>query len=86
MRDHGNGGDGRSHGGESRPTWTGGGRPMPLNSRRVTGPILRSVAAKLGLPTRASAEEMIDGRLEELGREPRDVLVGGLWKPTSMAP
>ena len=64
-------------GGESPPRGQGG-RPMPLNSRRVTGPILRSVAATLGLPTRASAEElrqMIDGRLEELGREPRDVLV-----------
>ena len=61
-------------GGESPPRGQGG-RPMPLNSRRVTGPILRSVAATLG---RASAEElrhMIDGRLEELGREPRDVLV-----------
>ena len=61
---------------------------MPLNSRRVTGPILRSVAATLELPTRASAEElrqMIDGRLEELGGEPRDLLwSGGLWKPTCL--
>ena len=51
-------------------------RTVPLNSRRVTAPILRCVAVNLGVPTSASAEElrqMIDGRLIEQGREPRDV-------------
>ena len=59
-----------------------GGKLMPLNSRRVTGPILWSVAAMLGLPTHASAEElrqMINGRLEQVGRKPRDVLVAVGW-------
>ena len=53
-------------------------RTVPLNSRRVTAPILRCVAAGLGLPTAASVEElrqMIDGKLLEQGREPRDVQV-----------
>ena len=60
--------------GESPPR----GRPLPLNSRWVTGPVLRSVAAKLGLPTSASGEDlrqMIDERLTEQGQEPRDILV-----------
>ena len=55
-----------------------GARPMPLNSRRVTRPVLRSLAAELGLPTSASTEDlrqMVDGKLADMGREPRDVLV-----------
>ena len=67
---------GRSSG-DSTPRGVGV-KPMPLNSRRVTGLILRSVAASLGLPTSAPVEDlrqMIDGELAERGREPRDVLL-----------
>ena len=65
---------GRSSG-DSTPRGVGV-KPMPLNSRRVTGLILRSVAASLGLPTSAPVEDlrqMIDEELAEQGREPRDV-------------
>ena len=64
-------------GGESSPREAGA-RPMPLNSRRVTRPVLGSLAAELGLPTTASNEDlrqMIDGKLADMGRQPRDVLV-----------
>ena len=44
-------------GGESSPRGAGA-RPMPLNSRRVTRPVLRSLAAELGLPTTASNEDL----------------------------
>ena len=53
-------------------------RPMPLNSRRVTALVLRTVAARLELPTSASPEDLrqiIDGKLVEQKREPRDVQV-----------
>ena len=52
-----------------------GARQMPL---RVTRPILHSLAAELGLPTSASTEDlrqMVDGKLADMGRELRDVLV-----------
>ena len=64
-------------GGESPPRGAGA-RPMPLNSRRVTRPVLRSLAAELGLPTTSSNEDlrqMVDGKLTDMGRQPRDVLV-----------
>ena len=53
-------------------------RPMPLNSRRVTALVLRTVAARLELPTSASPEDLrqiIDGKLVEQECEPRDVQV-----------
>ena len=52
--------------------------PFPLNSRRLTGLYLRSIAKVIGLPTAGTAEEtrvMIDGRLTEMGRDPRNVQV-----------
>ena len=52
--------------------------PFPLNSRRLTGLYLRSIAKALGLPTAGTAEEtrvIIDGRLTEMGRDPRNVQV-----------
>ena len=71
-------------GGEDEPRGTGA-RPMPLNSRRVTGPVLHSLATELGLPTSASTadlRQMVDGKLEDMGREPRDVLVVIEWETT----
>ena len=53
-------------------------RLLPLNLLRVIGLVLRSVTAKLGLPTSASVEDlrqMISGHLTEQEREPRDILV-----------
>jgi len=44
----------------------------------VTALVLRTVAARLGLPTSVSPEElrqMIDGKLTDQGREPRDIQV-----------
>ena len=55
-----------------------GGRPLPLNSRRMKAVNLQRLARRLGLPTSASAEEtrqIIDGKLSEMGREPRNVQV-----------
>ena len=56
----------------------GGSKTVPLNSRRLTAQILRSLAAGLDIPTSASNEElwqMIKGKLLEQEREPRDVQV-----------
>ena len=56
----------------------GGSKTVPLNSRRLTAKILRSLAAGLDIPTSASNEElrqMIEGKLLEQEREPRDVQV-----------
>ena len=52
--------------------------PFPLNSRRLTVPYLKAIAKAVGLPTTGSADEtrvMIDGKLEEMGRDPRNVQV-----------
>ena len=52
--------------------------PFPLNSRRLTGPYLKSIAKAIGLPTTGSVDEtrvMIDGKLEEMGRDSRNVQV-----------
>ena len=60
-------------GGESSPREAGA-RPMPLNSRRVTRPVIRPLAAELGLPTTVYNEDlrqMIDGKLADLGLQPR---------------
>ena len=56
----------------------GGSKTVPLNSRRLTAQILRSLAAGLDIPTSASNEKlrhMIEGKLLEQEREPRDVQV-----------
>ena len=51
------------------------GRQMPLNSRRLTAALLKQLAGGLDVPTSASMEEvrqLIDGKLGELGRDPRN--------------
>ena len=53
-------------------------KPYPLNSRRLTSPYLMCISRALGLPTNGAVEEtrlMIEGRLTEMGREPRNVQV-----------
>ena len=52
--------------------------PYPLNSRRLTGAYLRFVAKAIDLPTSGSVDEtraMISGKLEQMGRDPRNVQV-----------
>ena len=54
------------------------GRLLPLNSKRITSTFIRVLAKGLGLPTEASAEDlrrMIEGKLTEEDREPRNVQV-----------
>ena len=49
------------------------GRPLPLNSKRLTAAHVQQLARTLGLPTTASPDnirQMIDGKLAEIGREP----------------
>ena len=49
-----------------------------LNSRRLTGAYLRFVAKAIDLPTSGSVDEtraMISGKLEQMGRDPRNVQV-----------
>ena len=53
-------------------------RTYPINSRRLTKDLVGRVAVALDLPTDGSIEEtrqMIEGKLEETGREPRNVQV-----------
>ena len=50
--------------------------PIPLNSRCLTMTHLRRLASSIGVPADAAGEEvrqMIDGKLIEMGREPRNV-------------
>ena len=52
--------------------------PIPLNSKRLTVTHLRRLANSIGVPVDAGGEElrqMIDGKLLEMGREPRNVQV-----------
>lgn len=54
------------------------GRELPLNSRRLTIAQIKRIGAALELPVSASTDEirmMIEGRLTEDGREPRNVHV-----------
>ena len=56
----------------------GGSKTVPLNSRRLTAQILRSLATGLEILTSTSNEELrqiIEGKLLEQEREPRDVQV-----------
>ena len=53
-------------------------RTYPINSRRLTKDLVGRVAVALDLPTGGSREEtpqMIEGKLVETGREPRNVQV-----------
>ena len=56
----------------------GSGRAFPLSSRRLTLTHLHAIAQALKLPTSASGEDillMIEGKLGEMGRNPRTVQV-----------
>ena len=56
----------------------GSGRAFPLSSRRFTLTHLHAIARALKLPTSASGEDillMIEGKLGEMGRNPRTVQV-----------
>ena len=51
---------------------------MPLNLRRVTALILRTLAERLGLPTSVSPKDLcqkIDGKLTDEGCELREIQV-----------
>lgn len=51
---------------------------LPLNSLRLTNLYLKAIARSIGLPISGSADEtrvMIDRKLEEMGRNPRDIQV-----------
>lgn len=64
----------RSHVGSDIPE----GQVLPLNSRRLVAEHVKAIATSMGLSTRASTDEvrqMVDGRLSEDGREPRNVQV-----------
>ena len=68
---------GRTHGrdetGAESDSGRRGVRTMPLNSRRLTAPLLRQLAGGLGVPTTASRGDlypMIEGKLTEAGRDP----------------
>ena len=54
------------------------GKVLPLNSKRLKAAQLQRLARALSLPTSTSGDElrqMIDGKLEELEKEPRNVTV-----------
>ena len=54
------------------------GRPLPLNSRRLTANIVNQIAKALELPHSASLDDMkqmVEGMLTERGEEPRNVQV-----------
>ena len=54
------------------------GRVLPLNSRRLTAVHVRQLAKAMGVPTEAATDEvcqMIEGKLAEDEREPRNVQV-----------
>ncbi len=56
----------------------GASRPLPLNSKRLSTVLLRQLSRRLGLPVAAAPDEMrvlIEGKLDELGREPGNVQV-----------
>jgi len=54
------------------------GEAVPLNSKRITQGKLRRIASSVGVPTHAAVSEtrlMIEGKLEEMGYDPRNVQV-----------
>ena len=53
----------------------GSGRPLPLNSKKLTGVLLKQLARGLEIPTTSSGDELrtlIEGRLGDMGRDPRN--------------
>ena len=62
----------------SRPSEVARGNLVPLNSKRLTGVLLKQLAAALDVPTTATTEDLrrlINGKLTDLGREPMNVQV-----------
>ena len=54
------------------------GRIFPLNSRRITAQILKRIVEQLEVAATGSLDEIraaVDGKLAELGQEPRNVQV-----------
>lgn len=52
--------------------------PFPLNFRRLIGPYIKAITRAVGLPTTRTADEtrvMINGKIKEMGRDPRNVQV-----------
>ena len=52
--------------------------PIPLNSKRLMAAHLRRLATAVGVPTTAAGDEvrtMVEGKMAELGREPKNVQV-----------
>lgn len=53
----------------------GSGRPLPLNSKKLTGVLLKQLARGLEIPTTSSGDELrtlIEGRLGDMGCDPRN--------------
>ena len=51
-------------------------RSFPLNSRRLTASVIGQISLALAVPTGGSLEDtrrMLEGKLAEAGREPRNV-------------
>ena len=66
----------RGGAGSSRAPFQGW--PLPLNSKRLTGVLLKQLAVGLEVPSAASGDEvrqLIEGKLGEMGREPRNAHV-----------
>ena len=53
----------------------GTGRPLPLNSKKLTGVLLKQLARGLEIPTSSSGDDLrtlIEGKLGEMGHDPRN--------------
>ena len=53
----------------------GSGRPLPLNSKRLTGVLLKQLARGLDIPATSSGDELrtlIEGKLGDMGHDPRN--------------
>ena len=53
----------------------GSGRPLPLNSKRLTGVLLKQLARGLDIPATSSGDELrtlIKGKLGDMGHDPRN--------------
>ena len=76
MSDHEVRVEGRHEGVSRAPYHMGSGRPLPLNSKRLTGVLLKQLARGLEISTSASGNELrlvIEGKLRDQGHEPQNV-------------
>ena len=75
--EEGAGGEERGRGPEGMTTsrhTVGAGRPLSLNSNKLTGALLKQLATGLEIPTGASGDELrqlIDRKLVDMGHDPR---------------